>query len=374
MLAALLWILLAPLRSPPTLAAGLKCVENVDQEGVDRIEGQLRRMGRVDEATVLRCAWLTRHGSYQEVLRRLSPQLLEGPLRRDVLRLAGECLFRVGDLPRAEVALKTLATEFPDVVESHRLLAIMYYDLGSNDLTLQELDQVQKLAPQDYRPHHMAGLILSDAEKYLDAAKQFRLSLDKDPPEPIRGEIRRELAKSLIRIREYQDAIGVLDPDAESPERSALLAECYWSLGQKDRSNRIVDDALNLSPDHRPSLRIKVRLLEDEGNIEDAVKVLRQILKAEPYDVESRYTLVQLLGVRGLNEQRDREQAEYARYRKLQDRLVELNLEASSHPDAVAPRRELAQVCQELGRTQLAEMWRRAADVCEQRLRQQNPN
>ena len=115
--------------------------------------------------------------------------------------------------------------------------------------------------------------------------------------------------------------------------------------------------------------------MEDQGKVDTAIELLRQILSVEPYDVESRYQLVQLLGIQGKTEQRDQEQSEYIRYRKLQDRLVELNLKASEAPDALEPRKELVQVCRDLGRPELAEMWSRAARFCEMRnsaLQQEN--
>jgi hypothetical protein len=120
-------------------------------------------------------------------------------------------------------------------------------------------------------------------------------------------------------------------------------------------------------------LRVRARVLEDAGKTDQAVETLNEILIAEPYDVESRYLLVQLLGSSDRAAERDRQQAEYARYRALQDRLVELNLAASADPDALAPRLELIQVCRDLGRVELAEMWRRAADFCEQRLKLKKP-
>ena len=341
-----------------------------DADGVARIERARKASGRPDEAIVLQCAWLARRGHHDEVLRQLPQRLATGPLRRHVLKLVGESLFRVGDLQQAEVALTTVAAEFPDEVEAHRLLAVMYYDLGSNGLALNAVAHVQRLAPLDYRPHHLAGLINADAENFQDAIKQLRLALEKGPLAPMASDIRRELARTLIRVREYQAAIDVLEADVVSAERSALLAECHWSLGDKARATELVDEVLTLEPDNVPSLRVKARLLEDQGKTDEAIAVLRRILAAEPHDVERRYQFVQLLGIRGLAEEHDREQQEYLRYRSLQDRLVALNLKASAEPDAVAPRQELVEVCRALGRTQLAAMWQRAVTFCEQRREQ----
>ena len=146
----------------PTLADGLRCVEQADSEGVDRIEQALIQQGSTDEATVVRSAWLIRRGRYDLALNRLTPEMIAGPLKRQVLRLAGESLFHLGELERAEVLLMKLVAEHPDEVAAHRLLAVMYYDLGSPALALKALEAVVRLAPLDYRPHKMAGIILKD--------------------------------------------------------------------------------------------------------------------------------------------------------------------------------------------------------------------
>lgn len=361
------WLIFMPIEPADSLATGLQCVEMMDSAGVDRVERALTQKGQTDEATLLRCSWLARRNRYDEVLRQLPRRLENGPWRQDVLRLAGTSLFHLGELQQAEVALTTLVSEFPDDLEAYRLLGVMYYDLGSNTLALKALTHVQRLAPGDYRPHQLAGVILADAEKFQEAIQEFRFALDKHPSEQVESTIRRDLARSLIHIHDYQGAITVLEPDSPSAQRSALLAECHWSLGNKNQANREIESALLQSPADPPALRIKVRLVEDQGKLDIAIELLRQILSIEPYDVESRYQLVQLLGIQGKTEQRDQEQAEYVRYRKLQDRLVELNLKASEAPDALEPRRELVQVCRELGRSELAEMWSRAARFCEMR-------
>lgn len=359
-----------------SLECGLECVANDDLDGVNRIEQALIGAGRDDEAAVVWCAWLVRRGQHAEVLRQLNPAMIDGPQRRHVLRLVGESLFYVGDFEKAELLLRQQAAEFPDEVAAHRVLSAMYYDLGANNLALQELTQVERLAPLDFRPHHLAGLIHADGEDFSKAINQLRQALDKSPPAEIRAAIQLELARALSRNREYQAVVDLLtahhdSPNHDTPDRSAVLAECYWSLGERDKAATLTDEVLQSEPGNTAALRLKSRLLEERGQLDEALSALRKVLAAEPYDVEGRYQLVQLLGVRGLDEERDREQQEYLRLRALHDRLVKLNQQASDEPDAVAPRRELVQVCGDLGRPQLAEMWERAVMICEQRQRLQ---
>ncbi len=351
----------------PTLADGLRCVEQADANGVDRIEQALLQSGSKDEATVVRSAWLVRRGRYDLALNRLTPEMIAGPLKRHVLRLAGESLFHLGELERAEVLLMKLVAEHPDAVEAHRLLAVMYYDLGSPALALNALDAVVRLAPLDYRPHHLAGIILKDNENFLPAVEQYRLGLSKMPPEEKRLEMQQELARVLISSKDFQGVIDVLAETKSSPDAKTLRAEAVWSLGDAARAVQLVDEVLSQHPDHVQALKLRAKLFDEAGQREQAVTLLQKVLVAEPFDVDARYQLVQFYGTLGKNAERTAEQVEYDRYRALQDRLIELNQQANSDPNAITPRRELAEVCRALGRQKLAEMWQRAAEHCARR-------
>ncbi len=364
--------LLVVRRSRPTnstLADGLRCVEQSDAEGVDRIEQSLLWSGAKDEAVVVRSAWLVRRGRYSQALDRVTPDMLAGPLKRYVLRLAGESLFHLGELDRAESLLMQLVTEHPDEVDAHRILAGMYYDLGSPELALKALNVVVRLAPLDYRPHQLAGMILADNENLLVAVEQLRRGLSKAPPDEPRREMQQQLAQALVRLRNFQGALDVLANAAPSPVLDTLRAESVWSLGDAARAVQLVEDVLMNKPDFVTALKLKARLVEDAGQGEQAVTLLQKVLAAEPFDLDARYQLMQLLGVLGRGSERAVAQVEYDRYRGLQDRLVKLNQQANSDPTAVAPRRELVEVCRALGRPKLADMWRRAADYCVQRQR-----
>ncbi|MEK6257566.1 MAG: tetratricopeptide repeat protein [Planctomycetota bacterium] len=355
----------------PTLDEGLRRVEHADAEGVDRIEQALLRSGARDEAAVVRCAWLVRRARYQQALNGLTPDMIAGPLNRHVLRLAGECLFHLGELDRAESLLVQLVAEHPDEVDAHRVLAAMYYDLGSPDLALKALNHVIRLAPLDYRPHHLTGVILMDNENFVAAAKQFRLGLSKTPPEEPRRVMQQELAKVLIRLRDFPGALDSLSDTKPSPDTDTQRAECFWSLGDARQAAQLVDEVLANHPEHVNALKLKARFIEEAGEGELAVPLLQKVLVEEPFDLDARYQLLQLYGALGKNEERATEQIEYNRYRGLQDRLIELNQQASSDPNAEAPRRELVKVCQALGRQKLAAMWHKAAEFCARR--QQSP-
>lgn len=349
------------------LQQGLAAVDVGDATTVERLRSKLEASGHPGEAAVLQGTWLVRRQRYPEALSILPPEMLDGPHRLQVMRLVGESLFRIGDFTKAELLLARLTQESSREVEAHRILAAMYYDLGANNLVLRELEAVERLAPADYRPHHLAGMIHADGEDFSAAVADFRHALDKKPPTAVAEELVMELARVLVRNRQYEAAQQELKTAPDTLQRSVLLSECAWSLGDLPRAAELVESVLARDAQNADALRLQARLLEESGNLPGAIQALKQLLNEEPYDVESRYLLVQLLGSSGQTRERDQQQVEYLRWRKLHDRLIELNLKANEEPDAVAPRRELVSVCRELGRERLAEMWQRSADYCEQR-------
>jgi thioredoxin-like negative regulator of GroEL len=111
-------------------------------------------------------------------------------------------------------------------------------------LALTALARVQKLAPDDYRPYHLAGLIQVDGENFGLANEEFRQALQRNPPGDIEVAIRMELVRSLVRILNYRAAIDVLEDLRPSVERSALLAECQWALGSKEQAAALIEETL----------------------------------------------------------------------------------------------------------------------------------
>lgn len=350
-----------------TLEDGLRFVEVADSDGVDRVEQRLKHLGKNDEATVLRAAWLVKRGRYEQALDVLPQSLAEGPYRHKVLLMVAESLFRLDELSRAESILQTLINESRDQVEAHRMLAAIHYDLGSPGKALKSLEEVFRLAPDDYRPHRLAGVILKDNENFQSAAGQLILGLGKDPPEEIQREMREDLIEVLIRIGEFQAG---LDATSDAEATSIMLtrrAECFWSLGQREEAIKLIEQVLPDDPQNVEALKLKAKIIEDDGRTNEALTLLERAVSIAPNDLEARYQLVQIVTILKDEKRRAKEQAEYDRYRALQDSMVKLNQDADANPDDPEIRFELARVCEQLHRPHLASMWQRAAKQCERR-------
>ncbi|MBS0203334.1 MAG: tetratricopeptide repeat protein [Planctomycetes bacterium] len=362
-----LWLTLGQNRQQPTLEAGLQAVEIDDGPRIQQIKEALNRAGRPDEAIVLQCAWLARHGRHADVLRHLPERLIDGPLRREALRLYGESLYRTGDLVRAEEMLKLATVEFPNDVESYRNLALLYYGVGMNELAMHEQAQIRRLAPADYRPNFLSGLVRRDAEDFEQASHEFRQALDRQPPAQVSESIRFDLARCLVQCGEYRDAVTVLERDRASNSGSVLLAECHWHLGDKVQSKEILKEVLSVEPANILALRLKAWFLEDLERIDESVALLQRVVAASPEDLESYQRLVRLLKTLGMTAESEQVRQELSRFQTLKNRLIELTAIARTDLNAVEPRQELAGICRELGRVEQVAIWQRSAEFCKNR-------
>ena len=122
------------------------------------------------------------------------------------------------------------------------LLAINACTGESPEQALRALNHLIRLAPIDYRPHHLAGIILTDNEKFAEAATEFRLGLSKAPPAGVRRAMQQELAQASMSLRDFQGALDALSGVNPSPATDTQRAECFWSLGDTQQATHLVDE------------------------------------------------------------------------------------------------------------------------------------
>jgi tetratricopeptide (TPR) repeat protein len=113
-------------------------------------------------------------------------------------------------------------------------------------------DSIQRIGQRssfvrDYRIHHFVhGLLLQRQNRHADAVEAFRRSLVSMTDGYTR--INLELARSLVAIQQYQEAIAVLQPALRGgvdgantyvthTELHEMLAQAFYSAGQRDSAS-----------------------------------------------------------------------------------------------------------------------------------------
>ena len=343
----------------------MAALEARDLKSVARTIKVLRREpGFETHVNLLLGASLLQTGSAEAALKRLSARRPEGELRAPVLLLVAEAFYGLGRLTETELIARQLEHEQPDNVDAHRWLAAVYYDLGALNSAIKELGVVITLDPQDYQPRHLLGLIYFDSDNYADATKHYYKALELGPPPVKRREIIDDLAKVLVKLRAYRDALELLEQASLDAMLLALKSQCHWALGEHDLAIQILKQAEELDPDERQVLLLKGSIETEADNAEAAISPFTRHLKRDPHDFECRYRLA--LAYRSLG-RIDRYETEIARMqesKELREQLTELGQQAADQPRNAEIRDRIADICEKLGKHELAETYRTAADSC----------
>lgn len=344
---------------------GLDALDRGDLAAVTSAVESLQAQGDHDQQVrLLTGAWLMRGGDPAAALEYFAGISPEGELRTPLLLLTGECLYRLRRLAEALVPLQQLVRENPDQVEGHRWLGAIYYDLGANDAAVSHLLRVAELAPGDYRPHRLLGLMYLDFSRNTLAIEYYEQALALAPPAEVRGEIVRELARALIAEREYESALAQLADAPDEVDVLALRGECYWHLGDHTAARDCLRRARADGGSHRLLDLLAARIELADGAPSEAASILTAALERDPHDAECRYQLAMCWRQMGDEEQCSRELERWQTSKRLLEELTRLNAEAIERPGDADVRDELAAVCDELGKSELAAMWRQAAENC----------
>ena len=302
-------------------------------------------------------------GNAGDALLELAPLSPTGELAGFVLLWRGECLYRVGRFAEALIAFRQLATLEPENVDAHRWLGAVYFDLGADEAAISELTRVTELDPTDYRPHQVLAILQAESSyiHHPGAIKHYRRALALKPPAEARETLLRGLAKSLIAMRDHRAALDVLGRAEVDAESSALAAECWWVLGDHRRADERLKLARSLDPHQRHLLDVEMQMAQADRKPELVISAATAALERDPHDLEFRNRLAMAYRDLGQLAECERELARAQESTKLRDRLVELNRLAMSDPENAKLRHQLADVCEALGKKDLARMWRRAA-------------
>lgn len=306
----------------------------------------------------LRGAVLLRGGRFPEALRYFSRTRPEGKIRSTVLLLTGQCLYHLGRLVEAEWVLSQVAAEASPNAEAHRWLGIVCHDLGAMDGAISALEAALRANSADWQSHGLLAQIYFDVEQYAQAAEHYRhmLARHADPTASQR------LAVSLVRLQRFRDALDVLEQGVRSVEALVLKAECHLALNDPIRAGQLLEEARSVDADAHPVLLLSARMSLEAKKPEAATEFLRQALVRDPHELQTRYQLALCYRDRGLLDEYAEEMTRLEMSRKLHEQYTELSRQARQRPSDSQVRDELCEVALQLGKPEIARLWKRAAD------------
>lgn len=256
--------------------------------------------------------------------------------------------------------LAPVTAAYPDDPVPHRLLAASYYDVGAIDDAVRHLRQAAALDGQDPRPMRLLGVIYSDYEMYDEAIPFYEESLRRSPLQPDRDELLRELARCHVEQRQYEQALAALQLAPASPESQLLRAECLVALGKTAEARDVVGAVLEVVPENVEALVLRGKILLDDGEPEAAIEPLEKAAR-DPNDYVAHLTLARAFAQVGREDDAAREQEVADGIRTLRKEFADLHKQAWENPEDPQVRMQLAAMAGQLGRPDLAEVWRAAA-------------
>jgi tetratricopeptide (TPR) repeat protein len=348
---------------------GLAALNQQDYAAVRNTIQQLEsRQPKTEYPDLLQAAFQLRTNSPEAALRTLLKLDHNGPLRHQVLLLSGEALYRLGRLREARNALSTLVKETPDSADAHRWLASTWYDLGANIPAIHHLTEVTRLAPDDYRPHWLMGIMYRDFENFPEAIRHLTAAWERNPPPDARDLVGFYLSRSLQADHQYDAALKYLKQCRATPPILVETARAEFSLTRPEAAERILKEC-PIPDDELAGIDYFLlygELLEARGQQAEAAEKYAAGTQRFPFDEDLQYRLAISLKALGKTAEAEIEMAVWNKKNDLKKRLVDLNKIASEQPNNAAVRRELAEVCRQMQRPQLAAMWAAAAEACEQ--------
>jgi len=316
-----------------------------------------------DHGLLLRALVSSRGGDDLTALKLIAQIDEHGPLRRLVLLHGGRIYHEAGRLHDAARTVSLLTREFPDDVTGHRYAGAIYYDLGAYDYAINHLNRVTELAPGDFRPWWLLGTMYLDFDRYRDASDALSKAMELGPSNTARFDIANQLVQSLIHERRYTDALNAMSGVPMTSTLLARKAECYAGLGDHEAASQAVDQSLRLDGNNRTALLCQARLHGDKGDKRSALAIYARLVGADRFDREARYQYSLMLKATGEDALSSENMREWERQMEVAAELAKKNRQALDRPFDTRLKRELAELCEELGKTELAEMWRRAATV-----------
>lgn len=353
------------------LQRGRNAIKGEDWESVREIKNQLaERKSAQIETQFLEANLYMNVLNYDAVMQRVGVIASDKRIREDCMMLAVHCFTAIQDMPSAMRTLEEIAVEFPNNVDTHRLLIANYYDFGALQQAMRHSERVSELVPEDPRPDRLMGLISKDFEKNELAITHYLESLQRaetDSTFDQVDEIRTELAEVYIRMRKYQEAkkqLQQLSPAATQSLQAtafAYRAECAMALGDFVEAEELVRQCIRKDPTLPDGQRILGLLAMQTGKPEDAKQALENAARLDPGNDRVFFQLSNVLRQLGETDAADAAYNKHQQIKTLKLQYIELNVQAAQQTDNARIRVRIASIAEQLGDYQAAVSWYRGA-------------
>jgi tetratricopeptide (TPR) repeat protein len=363
--AAIAWQAYRTSRPDYQFRQGQEALQRGDHAAAEQYAVRLEQGGHRDEALLLRGQARFHAEDYAGALDALKQISNDSPLRQKAIAFIGLCHLKRGELPQAELTFSYLLGQGIDLLDAHRGLAAVCYDLGDVSGTLHHAREWAKLDDHDGRPYRWMGLIYKEQAHHAVAVSFYQDALRRELSELVREEVRQELAECLLQITDYTEVLKVLE-DSHPPEKLLpttlyLRAEALHGLDRPAEARSSVKQALGLKPDIPGALRLLAQLHLEAREPQAAAALLERAVKLAPLDIATRHKLAEAYTLleRPGDAQLQREKMKDAQ--RLLEAFGKVSKELQARPRDPALHAQMAKLFEDQNMPDQAERWRRSA-------------
>ena len=213
--------------------------------------------------------------------------------------------FRLGRIREAVSAAKDQTTKDPNDIQAHTLLGKVYLrslgDMQSQQsgemlqLAIAEYETLARLKPNDIETHLLLGQLYNFNHDSAKAEAQFRTAQKIDPDSE---EVVLNMARLFTEqgdLKRAAETLKAVPEDARTARIEAALGATYDQLKQPKDAIAAYQAALDLDPENPAEVqRGLANALLADNQLDEALKLLQQIVAAEPQDAQSQIHIAEI--------------------------------------------------------------------------------
>jgi protein O-GlcNAc transferase len=265
---------------------------------IDRLQEAIRRDPTHAAAMVWVGSLFAQLDRFSEAEKILERAIAIDPTNSSAFSALGQVLTETGQLEKAELAYMQ-SIHWRPTASRYILLADVQGALGKDATAEISLRNALALDPDNDEALLNLGLILRVGDPN-QACRLFRQAVAVDPLSAIAN---RELGFALTRTGQHSEAEHFLSTarqlDGDDPWTHLYLGGLFATLGRKQEAQFMYEESVRIAPLSTYFMQQYGEFLENNGEIERAIKCYRDAIAVDPSNPESAFVLGEALSNTG---------------------------------------------------------------------------
>ena len=225
-------------------------------------------------------------------------------IRRFLQDGLADLYFKIGRIREASTAAQEQVAKNPDDIEAHTLLGKVYLrsigDMQSQQsgqmlkLAIGEYEALAKLKPNDVETHLLLGRLYGLNHDSAQAEVQFKAAqkIDANSEEVVLNMHR--LYSEQGDFKRAAEVLNAVPQDDRTERIEFALGATYDQLKKPKEAIAAYRAAVDMDPDNMDAMRGLANALLNDGQMDEALKLLKDIVASEPQDAQSQIHIAEI--------------------------------------------------------------------------------